>query len=106
MAPRSVALVGASDRNWSPRVWDNLVRFGFPGGVYPVNPGRAEIWGVRCYASLGDLPEPPDHLALFVPHEQTIEAVAAGARLGARGATIYAAGFGEGGDVEGLARGR
>ena len=104
MAPRSVALVGASDRNWSPRVWDNLVRFGFPGGVYPVNPGRAEIWGARCYASLEDLPEPPDHLALFVPNEQTIEAVAAGARLGARGATIYAAGFGEGGDAEGLAR--
>jgi acetyltransferase len=104
MAPRNVALVGASDRNWSPRVWDNLVRFGFSGGVYPVNPGRAEIWGARCYASLEDLPEPPDHLALFVPNEQTIEAVAAGARLGARSVTIFAAGFGEGGDAEGLAR--
>ena len=104
MAPRNVALVGASDRNWSPRVWDNLVRFGFAGGVYPVNPGRAEIWGARCHASLEDLPEPPDHLALFVPNEQSIEAIASGARLGARRATIFAAGFGEGGDAEGLAR--
>ena len=104
MAPRNVALVGASDRNWSPRVWDNLVRFGFAGGVYPVNPGRAEIWGARCHASLEDLPEPPDHLALFVPNEQSIEAIASGARLGARSATIFAAGFGEGGDAEGLAR--
>ena len=52
MAPRNVVLVGASDKNWSPRIWDNLVRFGFEGRVYPVNPNRTEIWGTRCYASL------------------------------------------------------
>ncbi len=92
---RNVALVGASDRNWSPRIRDNLRRFGFAGGVYFVNPNREEIWGSKCYPSLADLPEPPDHLALFVPNEQTLEVIEAGGRLkmaGARGAIARANG--------------
>ena len=104
MAPRNVALVGASDRNWSARVWDNLRRLGFRGKVFPVNPGRAEIWGTRCYASLADLPEPPDHLALFVPNDASLDALVEGGKLGARGASVFAAGFGEGGDAAGIAR--
>jgi len=104
MAPRNVVLVGASDRNWAPRIWDNLARFGFEGAVYPVNPSRDEIWGVRCYPGIADLPEAPDHLALFVPKEQTLEILEAAGKLGARSASIYAAGFGEGGDPDGRAR--
>lgn len=104
MTPRNVVLVGASDHNWSPRIWDNLIRFGFAGRVFPVNPNRTEIWGTRCYPSLADLPEAPDHLALFVPHEQTLTMLEAGGRGGARSATIYAAGFGERGDATGSDR--
>ncbi len=103
-APRNVVLVGASDRNWAPRIWDNLARFGFEGQVYPVNPNRKEIWGTACYASIAELPEPPDHLALFVPKEQTLATLEDAGKLGARSATIFAAGFGEGGDLDGLAR--
>lgn len=106
MAPRNVVLVGASDHNWSPRIWDNLIRFGFEGRVFPVNPNRAEMWGVRCYPSLADLPQAPDHLALFVPNEQTLAVIETGGRLGARSASIYAAGFGEGGDPTGRDRAR
>ncbi len=104
--PRNVVLVGASDRpgHWSRRVWDNLARHGFAGGVYPVNPGRSEIFGTHCYPSLDALPEAPDHLAIFVPAEVTLETLEAGGRLGARSATLFAAGFGEGGDAAGQAR--
>ncbi|HWG04603.1 MAG TPA: CoA-binding protein, partial [Beijerinckiaceae bacterium] len=94
LAPRNVVLVGASDKNWSPRIRDNLARFGFEGGVYPVNPNRTEMWGGRCYADLSQLPEAPDHLALLVPNEPSIEMLEAGGRLGARSASLYAAGFG------------
>lgn len=104
LAPRNVVLVGASDRNWSPRIWQNLQRFGFPGSVLPVNPGRTEIWGARCHASLQDLPEAPDHLALFVPHDQALDILEAGGRLGVRSATIYAAGFSESTDPAAAAR--
>ncbi|MBX9759591.1 MAG: acetate--CoA ligase family protein [Beijerinckiaceae bacterium] len=103
-APRNVALVGASDKNWSARVWENLQRFGFQGAVYPINPGRDSIWGVRCYASLDDLPEPADHLALFLPADQSLQLLEQGGKLGARSATLYAAGFGEGDDAAGRAR--
>ncbi|CAN0259470.1 unnamed protein product, partial [Phaeothamnion confervicola] len=105
-APRSVALVGVSDRpgHWSPRVWGNLARLGFKGAVYPVNPGRTEIWGARCYPTLDALPAPPDHIALFVPADVSLEMLEKGGRLGTRSATLFAAGFGEGGDAAGTAR--
>jgi acyl-CoA synthetase (NDP forming) len=105
--PRNVVLVGASDRHdhWSKRVWDNLQRFGFAGRVFPVNPNRASIWDSPCYKDLAMLPEPPDHLAIFTPAETTLAILREGGRAGARSATLYAAGFGDGGDPEGLRRG-
>jgi acetyltransferase len=105
-SPRNVVLVGASERpgHWSGRVWGNLPRFGFEGGVFAVNPNRREIFGARCHATLEDLPEPPDHLALFVPADATLDMLEGGGRLGVRSATIFAAGFGEGGGSEGAAR--
>ena len=96
LAPRNVVLVGASDRpgHWSERVWLNLRRFGFRGSVYPVNPNRSEIWGTTCYAGVQDLPEAPDHLAVFIPAELTLRALEESAAHGARAATLFAAGFG------------
>jgi acyl-CoA synthetase (NDP forming) len=91
--PRNVAMVGASDRDghWSRRVWDNLQRFQFSGGVFPVNPNRTRVWGRPCFASFEAMPEPPDHLAIFTPAEMTLEVLHKGAMAGARSATIYAA---------------
>ena len=108
LAPRNVVLVGASDRSghWSGRVWHNLRRFGFHGNVYPVNPKRANVWRTRCYPGLHDLPEDPDHLAIFIPAEMTLHMLDEGAARGARSATLFAAGFGEGSDAEGRARGK
>jgi acyl-CoA synthetase (NDP forming) len=104
--PRNVVLVGASDRtdHWSRRVWDNLQRFGYAGSVFPVNPNRAEIWGTRCFPSLSALPDVPDHLAIFTAADVSLEVLRAGAAVGACSATLYAAGFGEGGDQEGARR--
>jgi acetyltransferase len=103
--PRNVVLVGASDRpdHWSRRVWDNLVRFGFAGRVMPVNPNRSKIWGVPCFSDVAALPEAPDHLVLFTPAETSLRLLREGAAAGAQSATLYAAGFGEGGDSQGLA---
>jgi acetate---CoA ligase (ADP-forming) len=101
--PRNVALVGASDRagHWSERIWGNLRRFGYSGPVFPVNPNRKEIWGVACYPDLDSLPERPDHLAIFIPKERTVALLKDSIRFGIGGATIFAAGFGEGGDPSG-----
>src|SRR5262252_2056509 len=103
--PRNVTLVGASDRpdHWSWRVFDTLRRFGFSGRVFPVNPNRGDIWGTQCFPDLAALPEAPDHLVLFTPAETSLRVLRDGAAAGAQSATLYAAGFGEGGDPEGLA---
>ena len=49
--PRNVVLVGASDRpgSWTTRVWRNLKRYNYGKPVYPLNPGRDQIWDVKCY---------------------------------------------------------
>ena len=103
-APRNIVLVGASDRNWSTRVRGTLLRLGYPGAIYLVNPNRSELWDQRCYPDLSAMPEAPDHLAIFLPAEQTIETIEAAGSLGARSASLYAAGFGEGGDAAGKLR--
>lgn len=103
-APKNIVLVGASDRNWSARVHGTLARLGYAGGVYLVNPNRKELWGKTCYPSLSDLPEAPDHLAVFLPADETIKTIEAATPLGARSASLFASGFGEGGDEAGASR--
>ena len=107
-APRNVVFVGATDRPgaWAARVWTNFSRYGFQGQVYFLNPKRTEIFGQACHSSFGSLPESPDHLAVLVPAPGVIEALRAGAAAGARSATVFAAGFGEDGDAEGVQRRR
>jgi len=104
--PRNIVLVGASDRprHWSGRVKENLARFGYTGGVYPVNPRREEIWGEPCYADFSALPEAPDHIVSFVPADAVFGVLEDGAAAGARSALVFAGGFGEGDDAEGRAR--
>jgi acetyltransferase len=102
--PRSVAIVGASDRpgNWSLRVFQTLRRFSFPGPIYPVNPRNATVWnGETCYPSLAALPEAPDHVVVIVPGAAAIDSVTEAGKVKARSATVFSGGFGEGGDPKG-----
>lgn len=105
VAPRNVVLVGASDRpgGWSARVWRNLNRYEFPGPIYPMNPGRTEIWDRACYADFAALPEAPDHLVILAPAAHVPGVLRKGAAAGARSATIFSAGFGEGESAGALA---
>lgn len=104
LAPRNVAIVGASDRagSWSITVNNSLRRIGFNGPIYPVNPRNETVWGgERCYKDLASLPEPPDHVVVLVPGRAVIDTIRDAGRAGARSATIFSSGFGEGGDEEG-----
>ena len=62
LAPRSVAVIGASDNphkvGGRPILY--LRRYGYRGAVYPVNPGRATVQGLRAFARVEDLPEAPE----------------------------------------------
>jgi acyl-CoA synthetase (NDP forming) len=95
--PRNVVILGATDRpgNWAYRVWRNLRRYGYVRAIYPFNPGRDRVWDTRCYRSFAELPEPPDHLVVLIPAAAVPDALAAGARAGARSATVMTSGFDE-----------
>lgn len=75
LRPRSVAVLGASARADSLGEWSlkNLLRGGFRGDIYPVNPRYDELQGLRCYAGLEELPEVPD-LVIFGVGDGRIEA--------------------------------
>lgn len=99
--PRSIAVLGASGRVGNPfaRPLANLVGLGFPGPVYPVNPGYPELLGLPCYSSLGEVPGPVDLVLLLVPASAVPDAVDACVRIGAHAAVVFASGFAETGEA-------
>lgn len=96
LAPRSIAVIGASDRPGpGQRVVSNLVQAGFAGALYPINPGRDQVGGIPAYPSLDALQEPPNLAVVAVNREASVEAVAAAAEWGTAAAILLGAGFGE-----------
>ena len=67
----------------------------FTGKFWPVNPKRSHIGGHQCFASVEDLPEPPDAVFLAVPKDAAIETLAKLSAQNAGGVVCYTAGFGE-----------
>lgn len=99
LAPRSIALVGASDdiSKTSARPLQYLRRAGYEGTIYPINPRRKMVLGETAWQSLSELPSVPDHAFILTPTEEAVAAAAECARLGVPVATILASGFSEGG---------
>src|SRR5262249_21565269 len=67
--PRNIVLVVATDKpgNYPERIWNNLIKYKFAGGLFPINSKREQIWGVPCYKDFASLPEKPDHVLVLVP---------------------------------------
>jgi len=94
--PRSVAIVGATDRVGPARsVIESLGAIGFAGAIYPVNPKYQTVRNLVCYPSLTDLPEAPDVVVFSVRKPLLPEQVRLAVKRGARAAVIYDAGFAE-----------
>ena len=98
--PRSIALVGASDREGSigERTLTNLVTHSsFDGEVYLVNPSKSEIRGQRCWPSVASLPATPDVAVVAVPASGVLTVIEECAARGVAFAVILSSGFGEAG---------
>ena len=97
LKPESVAVVGASANleQFNGRVVKNLLRHGFTGRVYPVNPKYEEVAGLRCRPRLGALPETPDVAFITVGKERVAGVLAECADAGVGAAIIYTGGFSE-----------
>ena len=97
LAPRSIAVVGATDRrdSYGGNVLRNLDRAGYAGEVWGVNPKRDEVLGRACFPAVDALPEPVDALVVAVPAVDVAPVVRAGAERGCGGAIVLSAGFAE-----------
>ncbi len=92
LAPRSIAVVGGAPAE---RVVRQCLKLGFEGSIWPVNPKRSDLGGIKCVPSIDDLPGVPDAVFLGVNRHKTIEAIGALSRLGVGGAVCYSSGFAE-----------
>ncbi len=101
LAPRSIIVVGATDRpaSYGGQTARNLKLAAFDGPLLGVNPGRSEAHGIRCLPTLGEavaeMGSPPDAVVLATPAAGVPGLVDEAGALGAGGVVVYAAGFAE-----------
>jgi acetyltransferase len=96
LAPRSVAVIGASTEAHSVGkvLTDNVLKGGFAGDVYLVNPHHATIAGHRCYPDIEALPEAPELAVIATPPTTVPALIGALGAKGTRAAAVITAGFG------------
>ncbi|MFH0974918.1 MAG: acetate--CoA ligase family protein [Spirochaetota bacterium] len=98
--PDSIAIIGASDvkGKLGYNVLWNLINHEFPGKLYPINPGKDLMMGIKTYKSILDVQEPIDLAIIIVPAKAVEAAVADCCRKGVRFVVVEAAGFAESGE--------
>lgn len=97
--PRAIAVIGASPdaSKLAGRPMAYLRKFGFAGGVYPVNPKHAEINGVHCYGSVAELPDGVDLALILLPANGVAKSLQDCGEAGIPFAISIAGGFSEAG---------
>jgi len=105
IAPDSVALIGVSGSvgKLTARPLDFLQANGWRGRIYPVNPTRDEIGGLKAWKRVSDIPDGVDHAYILLNADPAIEAMEDCARAGVKVVSVLADGFAEAGE-EGRAR--
>ena len=98
LAPRSVALVGASPRQASlgAAILQNIRQGGFAGEIGVVNPRYGEIAGMKAFSHIDKLPFAPELIVITAPAREIPEIIDAAGRRGTAGAVIVNAGLGQG----------
>lgn len=95
--PRSVAIVGASrdPKKWGFHLLLNVVKGGYAGRIYPVNPREKEILGFQAYPTVAQIPQAVDLVVLVVPPSDILRVLSECGRNGALIGVVITAGFGE-----------
>ena len=105
LEPRSIAVVGASQRRArGTGVIVNLRDAGFAGEIFAVNPRYQDVLGYRCYPTVSELPDGVDCLVVAVGADAACDVLEAAHRRGIPAAVVLTAGFGEGGIGDARAR--
>ena len=99
LRPRSIAIVGASDKiGPGYNAWGALAAVGYAGKVHLVNPSRSELFGQPCYASLAAVPGDVDAVFIAVEADKVLDVARAAAAKRAGGLAILSSGFNEAGE--------
>jgi acetyltransferase len=98
--PRSVAVVGASGDadKFTGRVLKHLLKSHFKGSIFPVNPNRKEVQGVRCYANLREIEDTVDVAVMMVPNSRLFDALEDCRAKNVGAALVLNSGFAEAGE--------
>ena len=92
MSPKNIAFFGGNDVEVAIA---EAQRRGFKGPIWPVNPNRKNILGIKCFKSVNELPASPDASFIAVPSRYVTTIIKDLSKVGAGGAVCYSAGFGE-----------
>ena len=97
--PKSVAVIGASTvaGKLGHDILENLIRAGFPGPIYPINPKADTILGLPAYKQIGEAPAPPDLAVVVIPAKAVTGAIEQCGQAGVKAAIVITGGFAEAG---------
>lgn len=97
--PGAIALIGASvsPTRIGGRTLASLLKHGFSGRLYPINPSHDVIQGLQAYARIEDVPEPVDLAIIAIPAAEVLDALHACIAKDVRAVVIYSSGFAEAG---------
>ncbi|RJS85304.1 CoA-binding protein [Candidatus Bathyarchaeota archaeon] len=106
-SPSSVAIIGASRQEGAVghEVVKNLIKCGYPGKIFPVNPKADKILGLKCYSSVLEIDEDVDLGVIAVPARIVVQVAEEAGEKGLKGLIVISAGFKEIG-LEGARRER
>lgn len=96
LSPKSIAVIGASDKEGSvgSTITSNIMG-GFRGTVYPISPTRASVFGKKAYKTVLDVPGPIDLAVIVIKNTLVAGVLEECGRKGVGGAVIVTAGFKE-----------
>lgn len=99
-SPHSIAVIGASTKAGSVgnSLTENLLRFGYAGKVYPVNPKAETLFGLPCYKNIADITDEVELAIIIIPAAFVPQALREAGEKGVRGAIIISSGFKETGE--------
>lgn len=97
LKPKSIAIVGVSGdpARIGGQLLKYLLKFGYKGTIYPINPNYKEVEGIKCYSTVADLPGSVDVAMIAAPEKAVINSLQECAQGGVRSAIVYSAGFAE-----------
>ena len=97
MSPKSIAIVGASDNKAriGGRPLAHMIEQKFSGGIFPINPNRDTVQGIKAYPSLLDVKDDLDFILVAVPSNIVVSVLQEAVVKKAKTALIFSSGFAE-----------